>query len=96
MAKKEELFVNCPIPMTALIASLSDKKLEDLHSAMWTEMNTRINKKVKDGTLPSLLEEEKQLTADGSSIRAVKAYHARTKLNLMTSKRVVDYFMGRL
>lgn len=41
MSNKKELFIDCPIPMRALINALDDKSLHSLHSIVWEEMHQR-------------------------------------------------------
>lgn len=62
-----------------LLVGLDDKELQHLSSAMYREMETRIQTKVMSGYYPVPVSEEMGVWQSGEKLKAIKAYQSRTK-----------------
>ena len=79
-----------------IVSVLTDEELEKLSGALYSEQNTRAEKKFDNNEFPELNAEEIQLVKEGLRINAIKAYRDRTKLNLRLAKMVVDNVFDEL
>jgi hypothetical protein len=88
-----QMFVSVPIPMDALVASLSDKELSDLRSIVYNEAKKRLREEIANGTYPAPTSGELEL-ARKDRIGGIQAYRARSSIDQLTvAKEVIEYHL---